>query len=103
MPEPGIPRPSLGQVNQWADALEHRSDAEVFYDIMQHGADLELKACVEKLTDRHNYNLAEWLHAQRRPLVPLKQRALEDLESAERLYPADWSTIRQALEALPND
>lgn len=103
MPEPGIPRPSLGQVNQWADALEHRSDAEVFYDIMQYGADLELVACTSALADHHHSNLGEWLHAERRPLEPLKQRALRELESAERLYPADWSTIRQALEALPND
>lgn len=103
MPEPGIPRPSLDLVNRWADSLEHRSDADVFYDIMQYGADLELVACTRALANNHHFNLGEWLHAQRRPLVPLKQRALEDLESAERLYPADWSTIRQALEALPND
>jgi hypothetical protein len=31
----------------------------------------------------------------------LKEQALDELAAAERLYPADWSTIRQALEALP--
>lgn len=30
----------------------------------------------------------------------LKEQALDELTSAERLYPADWSTIRRALEAL---
>jgi hypothetical protein len=33
----------------------------------------------------------------------LKEQALDKLVAAERLYPADWSTIRRALEALPDE
>jgi hypothetical protein len=44
------------------------------------------------------------MRAARRPKPPsLKDQALDELAAAERLYPADWSTIRRALEALPNE
>ena len=72
----------------------------------QWGADQELDACItfvddNELCDQNFYNI---LRAARRPKPPsLKEQALDELTSAERLYPADWSTIRKALEALPND
>ena len=68
------------------------------------GADQELEACCDWLIE-HGYDIASpELRASRRPKPPtLKEQALDELASAERLYPADWSTIRRALEALPND
>ena len=74
------------------------------------GADQELEACCEWLKQEreepgwaNRINL-HFLCAARRPKPPsLKEQALDDLASAERLYPADWSTIRKALEQLPND
>jgi len=65
------------------------------------GADQELEACCEWLMYEND---RQGLRAARRPKTPsLKEQALDELTSAERLYPADWSTIRRALEALPND
>jgi hypothetical protein len=70
------------------------------------GADQELEACCEwlpKYFQCHRYD-ADRFRAARRPKPPtLKEQALDELTSAERLYPADWSSIRKALEALPND
>lgn len=56
---------------------------------------------------------AEWLFAKQSRLIArartalaqtetptLKEQALDELTSAERLYPADWTTIRRALEQL---
>jgi hypothetical protein len=66
------------------------------------GADQELEVCCE-LLEAHGYKgTAIDLRTARRPNPPsLKEQALDELTSAERLYPADWSTIRRALEALP--
>jgi hypothetical protein len=69
------------------------------------GADQELEACVEWLRARGNsYALA--LATSRRPNPPtLKEQALESVrrfESGQDLM-GDLDTIRQALEALPND
>jgi len=71
----------------------------------QWGADWELEACCETLrVDWGASDVIKYLRAARRPKTPsLKEQALDELTSAERLYPADWSTIRRALEALPND
>jgi hypothetical protein len=67
----------------------------------QWGADQELEACVEWL-DRNSPVIGGFhLRIDRRPKPPsLKEQALDELVAAERLYPADWSTIRRALEAL---
>ena len=70
------------------------------------GADTELDACCEYVYERLKLttaaHIAQDLRAARRPKPPsLKEQALDELAAAERLYPADWSTIRQALEALP--
>jgi hypothetical protein len=68
------------------------------------GADKELEACCMWITREKSVLVAEELGIARRPKLPsLKEQALDELTSAERLYPADWSTVRRALEALPND
>jgi hypothetical protein len=68
------------------------------------GADQELEACCGFIGCEHSVAWMSKLRAARRPKPPtLKEQALDELTSAERLYPADWSTIRRALEALPND
>ena len=97
---PITPPPEL--VEQWTDMLSHRSDHDVFALAARWGADQELEACCTWLSD-HGYIAADpELRAARRPKPPsLKKQALDELTSAERLYPADWSTIRKALEALP--
>tara|TARA_R110002126_G_scaffold268782_1_gene412341 strand:- start:123 stop:473 length:351 start_codon:yes stop_codon:yes gene_type:complete len=67
----------------------------------QWGADQELEACCEWLDEKTIINGSTALRAARRPKPPsLKEQALDELIAAERLYPADWSTIRRALEAL---
>jgi hypothetical protein len=66
------------------------------------GADQELEACCMWITRKKSVLIPEELGIARRPKPPsLKEQALDELVSAERLYPADWSTIRKALEALP--
>jgi hypothetical protein len=66
------------------------------------GADQELEACIEWMAGRDWTWTITQLRAARRPNPPsLKEQALDELTSAERLYPADWSSIRKALEALP--
>jgi len=73
-------------------------------ELAQQIADQELEACCEWLDERAVLNGATALRIIRRPKPPsLKEQALDELASAERLYPADWSTIRKALEALSND
>jgi hypothetical protein len=90
--------------------LSQRSDHHVFSLIAQWGADQELEACCEWISSelrgrlRPAHRIVDDLRDRRRPNPPsLKEQALDELTSAERLYPADWSTIRKALEALPND
>jgi hypothetical protein len=66
----------------------------------QWGADQELEACCEWL-EQKGFAFVDELRAARRPNPPsLKEQALDELVAAERLYPADWSTIRRALEQL---
>ena len=94
--------PPLELVHQWVDMLASRSDHAVFTMAAQWGADQELEACCEWLVRNYNYPEAgNPLRTARRPKPPsLKEQALDELIAAERLYPADWSTIRRALEAL---
>jgi hypothetical protein len=68
------------------------------------GADQELDACCEWVSNELSPDIVDMVRAARRPKPPsLKTQALDELASAERLYPADWSTVRRALEALPDD
>ena len=96
---PITPPPKL--VEEWVDMLSSRSDQALFTMIAQWGADQELEACVEWF-DHNSPSIGGFhLRIDRRPMPPsLKEQALDELVAAERLYPADWSTIRRALEAL---
>ena len=70
----------------------------------QWGADQELEACVELLKAHGYKGKAIDLRNARRPKpLSLKEQALAELAATERCHPADYSTIRKALEALPND
>lgn len=71
--------------------------------LRQQGADQELEACCAELP-----GLDDYLRAARRPkLWSLKEQALEALQNMNYMnqFPNehDYNTIRQALEALPND
>jgi len=83
------------------------SDLEFATFFAQWGADQELEACCEWL-DKNGLapNSLGRLRSGRRPKPPsLKEQALEALKDIECKYVigATTSTIRQALEALPND
>ena len=72
----------------------------------QAGADHELEACANYIDNNMSGNKAREFRAIRRPKPPsLKEQALALLDKAEN--PSwdinDFSIIRQALEALPND
>ena len=68
------------------------------------GADQELEACAEWLSER-TICMGDQLRSARRPKPSLKEQALALLDKAE--DPSwdinDFSILRQALEALPND
>jgi hypothetical protein len=105
------PPPEL--VSKWCheDGDEIKTSPRWFFSVCakaaQWGADQELEAClrlVEIDGGEDAYDFARYIRAARRPKPPsLKEQALDELVAAERLYPADWSTIRRALEALPNE
>jgi hypothetical protein len=93
-------------VEQWTDMLSHRSDHAVFSFAAQWGADQELEACCTEVLWQEGNALAAKLRAARRPKPPtLKEQALEALKYIECEYVigVTTSTIRRALEALPND
>jgi hypothetical protein len=101
------PPPEL--VREWC---AHSNKYETYDQFWNHiateaarwGADQELEACCAWLVKLQSLHYINALRTARRPKPPtLKEQALDELASAERLYPADWSTIRKALEALPND
>jgi hypothetical protein len=103
------PPPEL--VQQWSAASPIQSNDEnwayelfIAHRAAQWGADQELEAClrlVEIDAGEDAYDFARYIRAARRPKPPsLKKQALDELVAAERLYPADWSTIRRALEQL---
>jgi hypothetical protein len=98
---PITPPPEL--VQQWCD--EDPGGFEMFDRLAtkaaRWGADQELEAICKWVVEE-SLVTADDLRNTRRPKPPsLKEQALDDLTSAERLYPADWSSIRKALEALP--
>ena len=70
------------------------------------GADQELEACCEWLPKYCPWD-ADQLRAARRPKPPsLKEQALRelgDIYNDEKIDGHAYNTIRQALEALPND
>jgi hypothetical protein len=97
---PITPPPEL--VAQWAS--ESFVTQHLCTQIARWGAEVELEACCELLKADGYKGKAIDLRAARRPQPPtLKEQALDELTSAERLYPADWSTIRRALNKLPDN
>jgi hypothetical protein len=103
--------PPLELVHQWADMLSSRSDHAVFSLAARWGADQELEACCEVLSQelvRDGKHAATDLRIIRRPKLPtLKEQALDALREAEStgcLYVNGRSdTIRRALNELPNN
>ena len=90
----------LAKVAQWGwDQRAHE---------IQAAADAELKACCKWLKDEACFEyLSKDLRAARRPKPPsLKERALKELQMAydtSDISMVHLDTIRQALEALPDD
>ena len=121
---PITPPPEL--VEQWCheDGDEIKTSPR-WYQIVatkaaRWGSDQELEACCQVLYDRYDIpncmaprmaeDMREWLRAARRPKPPsLKEQALKELEQImDELHEETGSaftasTIRRALEALPND
>jgi hypothetical protein len=114
--------PPLELVQQWSASspVQHSYESwayELFiaHQAAQWGADQELEACCDHMRDHqwgfidlrdgtHGMHRAAYLKQARRPKPPsLKEQALAELAATERCHPADYSTIRRALEALPND
>jgi hypothetical protein len=93
---PITPPPEL--VSEWA--AESLATRHLCTQAAQWGADQELEACCEWLSVPFP-SYGRELRAARRPKPPsLREQALEELDAVERLHPADYSTIRRALEQL---
>ena len=112
MTEPSFPiAPTPELVKEWflnaKEACPDKSIAGVAVQAARWGADQELEACVSYVDNNFSGNKARALRALRRPKLPsLKERALETFNKLEHLfdgYGMDGSTIRRALEALPDD
>ncbi len=106
------PPPEL--VQQWVAEIWHEgtpvrvslSDEHIATHAAQWGADQELEACCEWLSDGEGEScVPPMLRAARRPKPPsLKEQALEQLESVQCLldmHKLRSDTIRRALEELP--
>ena len=110
--------PPLGLINQWWNEAKQNAKYDepigplVATKAAQWGADQELDACCEQLRKDGWYTAVQDLRAARRPtpkLSSFKKQAYDALDTyiygepdpkdKERTY----NTIRQALEALPND
>jgi hypothetical protein len=112
---PITPPPEL--VQQWAKgarlpdrlATEAQWQQRFALQAAQWGADQELEACCELLTDEWGNGHGDRLHRLRRPKPPsLKEQALSLLDQAiaygDCLKTSDaLPAIRRALEALPDD
>jgi hypothetical protein len=104
--DPINPPPEL--VQRWYREADNQLAPYYVYiaaQAAQWGADQELESCCEWFVrDWTDIETANKLRADRRPKPPsLKEQALAELAATERCHPADYSTIRRALEALPND
>jgi hypothetical protein len=108
---PITPPPEL--VYEWKTQASHCGNTTaVIQAIARWGADQELEACCEWLTEQTCFHpesdLIKDLRAARRPKPPsLKEQALYALDAAEYSDCLHLNglgdTIRRALEALPND
>ena len=99
---PITPPPEL--VEQWVRMLEYLPDKQVFSEVAQWGADQELEACCEWISNELSPDIVDMLRAARRPKPPtLKEQALAALKDMN--FSLDdghnASIIRRALEALP--
>jgi hypothetical protein len=82
--------------------VESKTLMSIATDASQWGADQELEACVQWLETNAYNDVARKLRNVRRP--SLKQQALKILDYPKDLWgKVDVDTIRQALEALPDD
>lgn len=103
-------KPPIELVRQWYQESDRQLTPYYVYmanRAAQWGADQQLEACVEWFQEF--YKTESWVkkdlehfRAAHRP-PSLKEQALAELAATERCHPADYSTIRKALEALPND
>jgi hypothetical protein len=106
MEHPITPPPELMQ--RWIN--EEDGLTNIATEAARWGADQELEACCEWMRER-GLHPEYWrdLRDARRPKPPsLKEQALKALEHLALIpdppgFIADMDTIRQALEALPND
>ena len=75
----------------------------------QWGADQELEACIEEVQVIYGEGIGACIRDFRRPKPPsLKEQALEQLRKVNAMLQfyttgGETATIREALEALPND
>jgi hypothetical protein len=106
--------PPTELVRQWSIEAENEHQPTVAYSMVsllaakaaQWGSARELEACCMWITREKSVIMAEELGNVRRPKPPsLKEQALEALKDIECGYVigVTTSTIRRALEALPND
>ena len=104
--------PSPEQVDQWFDYAVRLNSTPKYYIARQAalwGADQELEACCEWVSpfSHDDCYYEDKLRTARRPKPPsLKEQALEVLNITQKGYglaQVDLDTIRQALEALPDD
>jgi len=108
---PITPPPEL--VEKWYDAIPGSSTdwrQQLATKAAQWGADQELEACLANIHTTYGKDRSDWLRLMRRPKPPsLKAQALTALHAVAtgandtREQHQDLDTIRQALEALPND
>jgi hypothetical protein len=95
-------------VARWSvsSPIQHSDESWAYELFIAHqaarwGSDQELEACVKLLTLLGCSGTAAEIRAARRPKPPsLKEQALSELAATERCHPADYSTIRRALEQL---
>ena len=108
---PITPPPEL--VQEWKRTAPHQSNEHEHYHYItlcaaQWGADQELDACCDWMSEC-TVGCPNELRAARRPKPPsLKEQALMALEDGDTgpgasLTPTEISIIRRALEALPDD
>jgi hypothetical protein len=108
---PITPPPEL--VQQWSvsSPIQHSDESWAYELFIAHqaarwGSDQELEACCEVLARElicDGKHVATDLRMIRRPKPKppsLKEQKLAELAATERCYPADYSTIRRALEQL---
>jgi hypothetical protein len=110
MPDSITPPPEL--IGRWEEDWHHSKvkhielEDHIANEAAQWGADMELEACCELLTDKCFFGQATLLREWRRPKPPsLKEQALEQLRKVNAMIQfqttgGETSAIRRALETL---